>query len=206
MNAEQQLSAGNWIAFLGQQSLACASPQEVVQALMQHGEAAQMALVFDAITSAPIEVDLRGDLAQVLARLPRPSAQPMTEQDVAPTTNEGRSVGRPKLGVVAREVTLLPRHWDWLATQSGGASVVLRKLVEEASRSSKEKDWQKQRIEAAYRFMSAIAGNERDFEEVSRALFAYDLSKLSQLLAFWPTDIAKHVMNLLHVKAENIAG
>lgn len=205
INTRHQLLAGNWIAFLGQQSLACASPQEVVQALIQHGEGAQMALVFDAITSAPIELDLRGDLAQVLARLPTPSVQPIADQDAPPANSEGRGVGRPKLGVVAREVTLLPRHWDWLATQSGGASVVLRKLVEDARRSSKAKDWQRQRIESAYRFISAIAGNERDFEEVSRALFAYDLGKLSQLLVFWPSDIAQHVMNLLQVSAENIA-
>src|ERR1700739_3037247 len=51
-----------------------------------------------------------------------------------PPDAETARPGRPKLGVVAREVTLLPRHWDWLATQPGGGSVALRKLVGEARR------------------------------------------------------------------------
>ncbi|MFY0534142.1 DUF2239 family protein [Nannocystis pusilla] len=29
--------------------------------------------------------------------------------------------GRPKLGVVSREVSLLPRHWEWLERQPSGS-------------------------------------------------------------------------------------
>ena len=83
-----------------------------------------------------------------------------------------RSPGRPKLGVVAREITLLPRHWEWLALQPGGASVAIRKLVEDARRGGEDKDRIRDGQEAAYRFMSAMAGNRPHFEEAIRALFA----------------------------------
>ncbi len=78
------------------------------------------------------------------------------------TTNqpaEPRGRGRPKLGVVAREVTLLPRHWDWLNAQPGGASVALRKLVEQARRANGDADRARAAREAAYHFMSAMAGD-----------------------------------------------
>ena len=105
-----------------------------------------------------------------------------------------RGRGRPKLGVVAREVTLLPRHWEWLASQSGGASVVLRKLVEQARRSDTGNT--RQRHERAYHFMSALAGNLPGFEEAIRALFANDLARLQQRMADWPTDVRRHVLYL----------
>ena len=85
-----------------------------------------------------------------------------------------RGPGRPKLGVVAREITLLPRHWDWLAQQPGGASVAIRKLVEEARRTGEDEDRLRQAREAAYRFMSVMAGNRPHYEDAIRALFAGD--------------------------------
>ena len=85
----------------------------------------------------------------------------------------------PKLGVVAREVTLLPRHWQWLGSQPGGASVAIRKLVEAARRANQEVDQRRQTQEAAYHFMSAMAGNLPNFEEASRALFANDRGRFS---------------------------
>jgi len=114
----------------------------------------------------------------------------------APQIDEARGRGRPKLGVVAREVTLLPRHWDWLSTQPGGASVALRKLVEEARRTSGDKDRRRAAQEAAFHFMSAIAGDLAGFEEASRALFAYDRRRFGEVIAAWPEDVRDHAVKL----------
>ena len=98
--------------------------------------------------------------------------------------------------MVAREVTLLPRHWDWLGMQPGGASVALRKLVDEARRNSGDKDRIRKAQEAAYRFMSAMSGNLPGFEEAARALFAYDPRRFGDLIATWPEDVRDHAIRL----------
>ncbi|HTM70342.1 MAG TPA: DUF2239 family protein, partial [Luteimonas sp.] len=107
-----------------------------------------------------------------------------------------RGRGRPKLGVVAREVTLLPRHWTWLNAQPGGASVALRKLVEAARRGNGDGDRRRAGQEAVYRFMHAIAGDQPGFEAAARALFAGDLGKLEDAIADWPHDIREHATML----------
>ncbi len=107
-----------------------------------------------------------------------------------------RGPGRPKLGVVAREVTLLPRHWDWLSTQPGGASVALRKLVEEARVRYAGRDRHRVAQESAYRFMSALAGNFPGFEEASRALFADNLERFNVLVNDWPEGVREHAKRL----------
>ena len=107
-----------------------------------------------------------------------------------------RGRGRPKLGVVAREVTLLPRHWDWLSSQPGGASVTLRKLVDDARRTYPGKDQRRHAQEAAYVFMSAIAGDLPSFEEATRALFANNRQRFSELVGAWPQDIASYASRL----------
>ncbi len=112
------------------------------------------------------------------------------------STGLPRGRGRPRLGVVAREVTLLPRHWQWLSTQPGGASVAIRKLVEAARRANQEVDQRRQRQEAAYHFMSAMAGNLMNFEEASRALFANDRERFTELIESWPTDVRDHAAKL----------
>ena len=109
---------------------------------------------------------------------------------------EPRGRGRPRLGVVAKEVTLLPRHWDWLNLQPGGASVALRKLVEEARRTSGDHDRIRAAQESAYRFMSAVAGNLPGFEESARALFAYDRRRFSEMIAAWPDDVRDYAVRL----------
>jgi hypothetical protein len=110
-----------------------------------------------------------------------------------------RGRGRPKLGVTAREVTLLPRHWEWLAAQPGGASVALRRLVENARRSDAARARAAQ--EAAYRFINAIAGDQPGYEEALRALFANDLAGFAQRIAAWPPDIRSHALNLARAAA-----
>ena len=107
-----------------------------------------------------------------------------------------RGPGRPKLGVVAREITLLPRHWDWLAQQPGGASVAIRKLVEQARRTGEDKDRIRQAQEAAYRFMSVMAGNRPHYEDAIRALFAGDRRRFGKLIAGWPADVRDHASRL----------
>ena len=133
--------------------------------------------MFDA-ASGPIDIDFRGSVDDVLARLPDADTSVATD-DAAITAPRGP--GRPKLGVVAREVTLLPRHWEWLAQQSGGASVALRRLVDEARRANKDKDRIRLAQEAAYRFIAAMGENKPHYEEVARALFAGDAGRFRGL-------------------------
>ncbi|MFE0756511.1 DUF2239 family protein [Inquilinus sp. NPDC058860] len=144
-------------------------------------------LVFDDTTGRVVDLDLRGSEAEIVARLaPADSAEPA----------EPRGRGRPKLGVVGREVTLLPRHWEWLAAQPGGASVALRKLVDEARRAGGATQRMRAAREAAYRVMSAMAGDLPGFEEASRALFASDRGRFEQETATWPPDLRGYVMRL----------
>lgn len=157
---------------------------EVARAVREYLDADGNAtvLVFDAITSRPIDLDLRGTPVEVVERLI--ASQPEQVK---------RGPGRPRLGVVAREVTLLPRHWEWLAAQPGGASVTLRKLVEEARKSGAGETDAREARDAAYRFMYAVAGNEADFEEVSRALYAGDRERFEALTQAWPADVRNHL-------------
>ena len=151
-------------------------------------------LLFDAVTSEPIDLDFRGTPADLLKRLAR-SVGPVSVP-AGPENNAPRGPGRPKLGVVAREVTLLPRHWAWLTEQPGGASVALRKLVEQARRDNDGRDRIRRAQESAYRFMSAMAGDRRGFEEATRALFAGDRARFDRLVKPWPTDIRNHAKKL----------
>lgn len=149
-------------------------------------------LIFDDETAHQLDVDFRGSLEEVLERLE--TAAKWAAEDAAPPKSRGR--GRPKLGVVAREVTLLPRHWQWLDTQPGGASAALRRLVEEAKRSSGPADRHRRSQEAAYRFMSSLAGDLEGFEEASRALFAGDAVRFDEMSATWPSDVRSHAKRL----------
>jgi hypothetical protein len=185
----------NFTAFEGQRRLATGPIAEV--ALVIKGatrpNASPIAIFSDA-TGRPIDLDLRGSNAEVLARLS--AISPAVAEEAAPSEPRGR--GRPKLGVVAREVTLLPRHWEWLAAQPGGASVALRKLVEEARKANGDRDRHRTARDAAYHFMSAMAGNLPNFEEASRALFADDRHRFTSLIAPWPADIRDHVVKLAY--------
>lgn len=183
-------------AFIGSQRLANGPLAEVAIAVMNAARqpAPPPIIIFADATGQPIDLDLRGTDREVIARLPQPATGPEVAADEASSGPRGR--GRPKLGVVAREVTLLPRHWEWLGAQPGGASVALRKLVEHARRANGDADRTRAAHEAAYRFMSVMAGNRAGFEEASRALFADDRRKFVGLIAGWPDDIRDHVVKL----------
>jgi uncharacterized protein len=162
-------------------------------------------LVFDDATGRVVDLDLRGSKADIIGRLSNPAQpsegrstsgrnRPSEAPDGEMAGSRGR--GRPKLGVIAREVTLLPRQWEWLATQSGGASAVLRRLVDEARRSGGSRQQMRDAQDAAYRFMMAIAGDLPGYEEGLRALFADDRSKFEQYIAAWPEDIRAYALRL----------
>ncbi len=178
-------------AFAGDRLIARGTAAEVVAAV--HGVDDAAVLVFDAETGRVVDLDLRGDLAEALARL-TPAPEP-----------EKRGPGRPKLGVTAREVTLLPRHWDWLASQPGGASVALRKLVEGALREAEGPDRVRRAREAAYRFMTTMAGDRPGYEEAVRALFAGDAAGLDAAMAGWPDDIRTLAVLLCRVDVGDAA-
>jgi len=180
-------------AFLAQRRLASGPIAEVALAVKQLGpQASEPISIFSDATGRAVDFDLRGEEREVLARLAK-SVSPQT----APP-NEPRGRGRPKLGVVAREVTLLPRHWEWLNAQPGGASVALRKLVEQARRAGGERDRERLARDAAYHFMSAMAGDFTHFEDASRALFADDRPRLAALIADWPADVRDHIVKLAY--------
>jgi hypothetical protein len=187
----------SFTAFLGPNRLASGPLADVAIAVTKASKlaAAPPILIFDDASGRQIDLDLRGSEREIVKRLPQPASGPEAPADHSATA-EPRGRGRPKLGVVAREVTLLPRHWDWLATQSGGASVALRKLVEEARRTGGDRDRSRAARDAAYHFMSAMAGNFPGFEEATRALFADDRRRFAGLIAGWPDDIRDHAARL----------
>ena len=172
-------------AFVGRRLL-CSGPLAEVAVAARSAVQGEPILVFDDATGEVIDLDLSGSEAEVSARY-------WDDGDVA----ESRGRGRPKLGVVGREVTLLPRHWDWLAEQPGGASVALRKLIDAARKQSEAADRARAARERAYRFMHALGGDLPDFEGASRALFAGDRKRLEVCLAAWPEDVSAYVRTLM---------
>jgi hypothetical protein len=149
-------------AFSGFDHIATGSLSEVYAACGQSLEF----LIFDQETGRVVDIDQR-----------------------FPPGDDSTRPGRPKLGVTSREVTLLPRHWDWLATQPGGASVTLRKLVEEAS--GKPGAQQRRLRDAAYRFATAIVGNAPGYEEAIRALYAGQREEFAAHIEAWPADVRR---------------
>ncbi len=176
------VSPSSCTAFLGARRVAFGSYDEVARALASIDLSAGGLLVFDDASGAQVDHPWPA----------RRAAAPAGDAAV-PTRSAAPGVGRPRMGVVAREVTLLPRHWDWLAQQPGGASAALRRLVEEARRTHADRDGWRQAKERAYRFMSAIAGGFAGFEEASRALFAQDADAFARTIADWPPDVQAHL-------------
>jgi hypothetical protein len=189
------MSDAAYVAFEKDRRFASGELRDVARAAKQMLDRRKDAaiLVFDGRTSAPVDIDFRGSVDDVLARLPAMSAPAATEDTNAQVP---RGPGRPKLGVVAREVTLLPRHWDWLSRQEGGASVAIRRLVEDARRNGEDRDRVRLAQEAAFRFLSTMAGNKPHYEDALRALFGNDAHRFEQLIADWPADVRGHAIKL----------
>jgi hypothetical protein len=178
MNLEKTLTA-----FAGMELLAAGAPQQVANAVRAALAASdtRTILVFDDETGQQIDLDLR-------PTGPAPGSESLPD--------ETRKAGRPRLGVVSREVTLLPRHWDWLAAQPGGASVTLRKLVEAARKSEAGAGAVRRAREATDRFMSAMLGNQTGYEDAARALYAGDRDRFLVLTENWPAAPRAYLLRL----------
>lgn len=216
------MSAPTVTAFRGQQRLAAGPLRDVAcivwRAMKDTPPSNHAVLVFDDATGRVIDLEMRGDESDMLAHLDarslaraesRADAEPL-DAGARPQNNEGspaeqapRGRGRPKLGVVAREITLLPRHWEWLATQPGGASVALRRLVDAARRTHADDDRAMGSRDAAYRFMHAIAGDLVDFEEAIRALYRHDEVRFRALIDSWPAAIRAYSVRLAFPSPEH---
>ncbi len=173
------------VAFSGFRQIAAGDRAQVIHVLRQLPATEETLIrVFNDATGERIDLDLR------------PEAEPALSPAPAEEASAARPVGRPKLGVVAREVTLLPRHWEWLSSQPGGASVTLRRLVDESRKANEGRVGVRASRENAYRFMSEMAGDFAGFEEASRALFADDRAKFEGLVAPWPDDVRRQLARL----------
>jgi uncharacterized protein len=173
--------------FIGDRLIASGPLREVALAARSAArDPTHAVVIFDDRTGEPIEIDLRGTADDVRERLAL----------TTPPAEPPRKPGRPRLGVVAREVTLLPRHWEWLGAQPGGASVALRKLVDQARHAHAGQDRIRQSRDATYRFMSIMAGDFPGFEEATRALFAGARERFERMIAPWPLDIREHALRL----------
>lgn len=180
-----------WTAFAGQRILKAGAPWEValvVKDISQSTEEAGPVLIFDDATGRTVDFDPRGSKNEVVARI---KASFVSQEDDAPRTR-----GRPRLGVVSKEVTLLPRHWEWLAKQPSGGSATLRKLVENAMRVDHGTSKVRNSQAAADCYMAAMLGNMPHYEEASRALYNSDRESFMCLTEPWPADLRDYARRL----------
>ena len=166
------------VAFVGAKRIARAPLLRALPAIHAAAAAGEGPLVFDLADGRAVDLDLRGDPEAARARL-APAEAAVGK----------RGPGRPKLGVTAKEVTLLPRHWDWLAAQPGGASVALRKLIEAQMKAGEGPERARRAKERAYRFMTAMAGDRPGYEEATRMLFAGDWTAFDAAVEGWPEGV-----------------
>ena len=173
-----------YVGFVGAERVAQGSLLDVVRVLKPRADQPEgpRIAVYDDRTGRPVEVDLRGTVEDATAR-------------VADPTPPRR--GRPKLGVVSREISLMPQHWAWLATQRGGASATLRRLVHAARKADGGQAATREAIDAAYGFLVDIDGNLAHLEEASRALFKHDIAAVLGFAEAWPVGIATQLRRFL---------
>lgn len=171
---------GTYTAFAGHRRIVTGSLETMLRgtkACLDAGESGAL-VIFEDATGRPVDFDFRGAVEEVV------------EREVPAPAPAGR--GRPKLGVVSREVSLLPRHWEWLEQAPGGISAALRRLVEEARRHEPGRQRARRVREAASRVMTVLAGDLPGYEEATRALFARS-SSFDEHVAGWPTDVREHL-------------
>ncbi|WP_460547317.1 DUF2239 family protein [Comamonas piscis] len=202
-----ETSTSRLTIFQGQQRLLQADRLTVLRYLQNHDElhpegSPQPLWVFDDLSGLRLDLNWRSELAP-------PADADADNRDAAPSTTHRtaaaeaaipsrstRTVGRPKLGVVSREVTLLPRHWEWLNRQPGGASAALRRLIEDARNAHAQQDSQRAATEATYQFMQAMAGDLPGFDEACRALFAHKQPAFLLQTQAWPDDVQAYLHQL----------
>jgi hypothetical protein len=195
------MQSPTFTAFAGPHLLASGPVKTVLLAAKTRFDTGEVAplLIFDDRTGKQIDFDFEGTPEIVLAKL---AAHPLFQSDeslMPPRTGPGR----PRLGVVGREVSLLPRHWEWLEGQPQGASAAIRRLVEEAAKREPDKDRARKAREAVGNFMWAVAGNLPNFEEASRALYAGDNGRFDAWIREWPRDIQEHMRKMLRESGES---
>lgn len=196
MTVPRTAAEPSFVAFRGTRRIASGELAALVRGIFREGgERSQGSfLAFNAVTSEPLELDLRGTEPEAIARVESASLP------VSPAADK-RGPGRPRLGVVPREITLLPRHWDWLNRQPGGASAAVRRLVDAARGTAglaagNERVTKRTAQEYAYRFLSAMLGDHAGFEDATRALFAGDAARFEEVSAGWPADLRDHARRL----------
>jgi hypothetical protein len=190
-----------YTAFVNGRLLASGALEEVALAVARADSRGDLPLIFSDATGSQLDLDLRGSEQEIRARY-----QPGQPAAAGTTASAPRGRGRPRLGVVAREVTLLPDQWEWLAEQPGGASVTLRKLVQEARRNGGSRERLRRAQERSYKVMVALGGNRPGFEEAARALFAGDMPALRARIDAWPRDVREHVLRLADPAYPGISG
>ena len=139
----------------------------------------QSALILQDSTCQIIDLDLSGDEA-LLER--KANHYPIRSQAPVPDSKDP----------ITGEITLLPRHWQWLAEQGGNASATLRRLIDEARRDPKQKadNECRRRQQLTYRFCQALCGDFQGYEDALRALYAADKDSFKTHISTWPADFA----------------
>lgn len=184
-------------AFLQRRQIAHGNLSELLRQLKAAPIGNEPVFIFNDQTGKRLDIHVQGDEASAIAAYPELAEQPSEEAAAVKTR------GRPKLGVSAKEVTLLPRHWEWLATQPGGASATLRRLIEQARKASEPADSKRHRHESAYQFMHEVAGDLPEYETCLRALFADDEVSFNAAMEGWPQDIRRYAATLAFGKQES---
>src|SRR3974390_17231 len=182
-----ELQAAVFSVFLGSKRLATGPLRQVALVAKKAVDrgAQRRVLIYNESPARSIEIDVRGSDAELLSKLTDHAPPPLL-----------RKRGRPRLGVVARDVTLLPHHWQWLSSQPGGASIAIRKLVDAARHANQGSDRRRERRAAAYQFMSAMARGLANFEEAALALKAHDGERFALLTRSWPADVRDHALKI----------
>tara|TARA_B100001013_G_scaffold338302_1_gene259147 strand:+ start:260 stop:835 length:576 start_codon:yes stop_codon:yes gene_type:complete len=132
-----------------------------------------------------VDIDWRGDAEEVIKRLPAALVPPAEKR------------GRPKLGVISKEVTLLPEHWEWLSVQRGGASTTLRRLIDSAMSSMTPAQERRIKQDQLYSMMRVFE-DEAGFEAASRALYRLDEAAFSQAIGNWPEALQAIYQDKFH--------
>lgn len=182
MSSQQSVHA-EYTAFAGNRQIAAGQRLLVLTAVKQYLDSNdQRVLIFEDETGRQVDFDFSGSLDDVLER--------------ERATSTRNRPGRPRLGVVGREVSLLPRHWEWLEEQPNGISAAIRRLVDEARKREPGAQRARRLRDAISRFMWSMAGDLPNFEEAARALHAGDDDRLAELTRDWPADVRAHVARL----------
>ncbi|WP_340608234.1 DUF2239 family protein [Xenorhabdus bharatensis] len=192
-------------AFFQNKRVAFGTLAELIEQLQSSSYPSGQFLIFNDLNGKQLDLDIRGTAGEIYQRTIAcyPELTPLTIDSSIDLGNSIKGRGRPKLGVVSKEVTLLPRHWEWLSQQSGGASATLRRLVEKARKENRDEDDKRLRHERAYLFMSAIAGDLPEYESALRALFAGNETELKQCIKSWPEDLRHYIKKLAFSGEDN---